>query len=36
MNIADCLEKQLYCKISHVVTPVFYCLKWSNLDQSRQ
>ena len=23
MNIADCLEKQLYCKISYVVTPVF-------------
>ena len=36
MNIANYLEKQLYCKISHVVTPVFCCLKWSSLDQSLQ
>ena len=29
-------KKQLYCKISYVATPLFYYLKWSNLDQSLQ
>ena len=32
----DWLEKQLYCKISYVVTPVFYRLKWSNRDHPPQ